>query len=235
MFLDGSRPIEAAGRPRDGQFNTVLEPVESRPAALDASIDRVSKASMTQTRRQRTTSCPPAGRSGLSGPWSLEWLEARKGQAPSGGGVVGDPLKKVVRGQHKTKSGGFLQNSLPSLKRIARLPINDRREVLQILQKSARKRRLRGAVTRSRATGSRASAGDENSSSSVNNDWQHWVAMQGHGHTVEDDVVEVGNFVGATCKGDTTNMFSVLSKPGTDKRDSRGAVKGEPAPQEQPR
>jgi hypothetical protein len=57
--------------------------------------------------------------------------------------------------------------------------------------------------------------------------------MQGHDHTVEDDVVEVGNFVGATFKGETANMFSVLSKPGTDKRDSMGAVKGEPTPQEQ--
>jgi hypothetical protein len=120
---------------------------------------------------------------------------------------VGDQPKKEVRGQHKTRAGGFLQNSLPSLKRIARLPINDRREVLQILKKNARKRRPRGAASRSRATGSRVSAGDDHSSSSVNNEWKHWVAMQGHDHTVVGDVVEVGNFVGATFKGDTTNGF----------------------------
>jgi hypothetical protein len=173
-ILDGAQSSEVAGRPRDGQFKCVLEPVVTRPDASDSSTARVAvtemssdstgprqvgnvsrvpvcspqmvKASMPQARRQRTASCPPAGRSGLSGPWSLEWLDAHKRRPSSGGGVVGDQPKKEVRGQHKTRAGGFLQNSLPSLKRIARLPINDRREVLQILQKNARKRRPRGAA-----------------------------------------------------------------------------------------
>jgi hypothetical protein len=178
------------------------------------------KVGMTQAQCQRTKSCPSAGRSSLSGPWSLEWLDAHnsggagvlfsfKRRPPSEGGVVGDQLKKAVRGQPKTKAGSFLQHSLCSLKRIARLPIKDSREVLQILQKNARKRRPRGAASRSRATGSRASAEDGLSSSSVNNDWKHWVAMKVHDHAVEDDVREVGSFVGATFKGDTANMFSV--------------------------
>jgi hypothetical protein len=59
--------------------------------------------------------------------------------------------------------------------------------------------------------------------------------MQGHDHTVVGDVVEVGNFVGATFKGDTTNMFNVLAKPGTGKRVLMGAVQGAATPQEQPR
>jgi hypothetical protein len=105
--------------------------------------------------------------------------------------------------------GGFLRHSLFSLKRIARLPIQDRREVMQVLQKNARRRKPKGVASRSRVSGSRASAEDGHSSSSVNNDWKHWVVMQGHDHAVEDDVMEVGNFVGATFKGDTTNMFSV--------------------------
>jgi hypothetical protein len=58
--------------------------------------------------------------------------------------------------------------------------------------------------------------------------------MQGQDHSVEDDVLEVGNFVGATFKGDMNNMFSVLSKPGTGKCASTGAVRGEVTPQEQP-
>jgi hypothetical protein len=48
--------------------------------------------------------------------------------------------------------------------------------------------------------------------------------MQCHENAVEDDVMEVGNFIGATFKGDKANMFSVLSKAGTGKRDSRGLV-----------
>jgi hypothetical protein len=50
--------------------------------------------------------------------------------------------------------------------------------------------------------------------------------MQGHDHAVEDDVMEVGNFVGTTFKGDKSNMFSVLSKSGSSKCDSMGAGQG---------
>jgi hypothetical protein len=59
--------------------------------------------------------------------------------------------------------------------------------------------------------------------------------MQGRDHAVEEDVMEVGDFVGAIFKSDTANMFSVLSKPGTRKRDSMGAMQGVATPQEQPR
>ncbi|KAK2450099.1 hypothetical protein QL285_009236 [Trifolium repens] len=96
--LAGYQSNEVAGRPRDHnlrQATPVLEPVVSRPEPLKASIPRVAesvmllaslgpgcqqkvvKAGMAQAQHQRTKSCPPAGRSGLSGPWSLEWLDAR--------------------------------------------------------------------------------------------------------------------------------------------------------------
>jgi hypothetical protein len=50
--------------------------------------------------------------------------------------------------------------------------------------------------------------------------------MQGKDNAIEDDVLEVGNFIGATFKGDKANMFSALSKPGTGKRASSGVVQG---------
>jgi hypothetical protein len=50
--------------------------------------------------------------------------------------------------------------------------------------------------------------------------------MQGQDHVVEEDVLELGNLVGATFKGDKSNMFSVLSKPGSSKCDSMGAGQG---------
>ncbi|KAK2363462.1 hypothetical protein QL285_088445 [Trifolium repens] len=270
-LLVGSQSKEVAGPSRE--FKSVLEPVVSTLEASNASIARVAESEMlsvstgpgqlgkvlralvcppklvkagTTQARHRTKSCPPAGRSGLSGPWSLEWLDAHtsgdagvlfssKRRSSPGDGVAGDQLKKAVRGHSKTKAGGFLQHSIYSLKRIARLPINDRQEVLQILRKNARKHRPKGAASRSSATESRASAEDGHSSSSVNNDWKHWVAMQGRDHAVEEDVMEVGDFVGAIFKSDTANMFSVLSKPGTRKRDSMGAMQGVATPQEQPR
>jgi hypothetical protein len=49
---------------------------------------------------------------------------------------------------------------------------------------------------------------------------------------MEDDVMEVGNFIGATFKGDMANTFSVLSKPGTSKRVSSGVVQGGASSQE---
>jgi hypothetical protein len=53
--------------------------------------------------------------------------------------------------------------------------------------------------------------------------------MQGNEAVVEEDVLELGNAIGATFKGNTSNMFSVLSKAGSGKRDSPGgAHDGEP-------
>jgi hypothetical protein len=50
--------------------------------------------------------------------------------------------------------------------------------------------------------------------------------MQGHDHAVEDDVKEVGNFIGATFKGENVNMFNVLSKAGTRQRDTMDVGQG---------
>jgi hypothetical protein len=50
--------------------------------------------------------------------------------------------------------------------------------------------------------------------------------MQGKDNAIEEDVLEVGNFIGATFKGDKANKFSVLSKPGTSERVSSGVVQG---------
>jgi hypothetical protein len=228
--------------------------VVNQPAASDASVVAMSGLKMPTRaghngslkvvkedaalgKPNRTSSCPPAGRSALSGPWSLEWLSEHNrggvGGLPSlkkrnkeGSAVGGERLKQAVKGRPKTTSGGFIHHSLCSLKRIARLPINDRREVLQILRKNARRRRPRRTSSRSRVSGNRTSAEDVNSSSTVNNDWKHWVAMQGKDNAIEDDVLEVGNFIGATFKGDKANMFSALSKPGTGKRASSGVVQG---------
>jgi hypothetical protein len=49
--------------------------------------------------------------------------------------------------------------------------------------------------------------------------------MQGNERAVEEDVLEVGNVIGATFKGDKANMFSALSKAGPVKRDTLGVVR----------
>jgi hypothetical protein len=67
---------------------------------------------------KRTSSCPPASRSGLSGPWSLEWIRdhnlgdaavvfsAKKRPKP-GRGPGEEQLKKADMGIPKTKGGGI--------------------------------------------------------------------------------------------------------------------------------
>jgi hypothetical protein len=186
--------------------------------------------------RKRTMSCPPGSRPALSGPWSLEWLQdhnlagagvvfSAKKRPRQGGVEGGGRHKEVDRGPLMKYAGGFVCNSLYSLKRIARLPINDRREVMKILQKNARRRKTkRGVASRSRPTGSKASAEGAMSSSSVNNDWKHWVAIQGGDRAVEEHVLEVGKFIGATFEGDKANMFSALSRAGLVIRDTLGVV-----------
>jgi hypothetical protein len=44
--------------------------------------------------------------------------------------------------------------------------------------------------------------------------------MQGNDCAVEEDVLEVGKAIGTTFKGDKANMFSVLSRAGSVKRDT---------------
>jgi hypothetical protein len=242
--VDGRAP--AANQPATSDASVVREAVSglnvpSRAGHIGSS--KVVKEDAALGKRNRTASCPPAGRSAMSGPWSLEWLNehnmggagalfSSKKRNKEGSDAGGERHKQAVKGRPKTKAGGFIHHSLCSLKRIARLPINDCCEVLQILRKNARRRRPRGSSSRSRATGTRTSADDVNSSSTVNNDWKHWVAMQGNDRAMEDDVMEVGNFIGATFKGDMANTFSVLSKPGTSKRVSSGVVQGGASSQE---
>ncbi|GAU12549.1 hypothetical protein TSUD_182630 [Trifolium subterraneum] len=63
------------------------------------------------------------------------------------------------------------------------------------------------------------------SSTSVNNDWKHWVVMQGNAQVAEDDVREVGK-VGVMFHGDNENMFSVLARAGKGKKTTSGASGG---------
>jgi hypothetical protein len=90
--------VKRSGTRDHGFGNTVLEPVVVSSASSGVSIERVAETEMTAQKystrkteevlpppttakaglrtdqRKRTLSCPPANRSRMSGPWSLEWL-----------------------------------------------------------------------------------------------------------------------------------------------------------------
>jgi hypothetical protein len=60
---------------------------------------------------------------------------------------------------------------------------------------------------------------NESSSASVNNDWKNWVVLHRNEVVVADDVQGIGKEIGV--KGDTKNMFNVLSR---SKQVSKGSV-----------
>jgi hypothetical protein len=131
------------------------------------------------------------------------------------------------KGSIKRKVDGLLRHSIHSLKRIARLPIQDRREVLHILQKNERRDRRGGAARLTRNEGSQVSIEASTSSASVNNDWKHWVALQGNAEKAADDILEVGKSLGVFVTGNKANMFSVLAKPAKGKPSTSQSLEGE--------
>jgi hypothetical protein len=120
---------------------------------------------------KHTKSCPPsANRSGMSGPWSLEWLHDHNH------GDAG--VDKYYR---------------------------------RILPKNMRRHRGGKGSTRPSDLSHQLFYDESTSSASVNNDWNHWVGMQGDDKAAEDDVRGFGKTLGVKFKGDKEIMFSVLS------------------------
>ncbi|PNX97250.1 cysteine-rich receptor-like protein kinase, partial [Trifolium pratense] len=180
----------------------------------------------TQSGSKRVTSCPPcANRSVFSGPWSVEWLHdmnqgeagvifsagkrPRKGECSSGGRKIsGEEDPKKIRGR------GVFRHTLSSLKKVARMPSDDRFEVLKALKKKERSRNVGVGVPQACDVRHQVSSTMSSSTASATNDWQHWVVMQGDEKVVADDVREVGEAIGVHLKGDAENMFSALTRKG---------------------
>jgi hypothetical protein len=231
----------AEGVDSDGDnLDHVAESVPSRQEvegkAFVRSVGRKQEGAAMGLGYNRARSCPPgASHSVMSGPWSLEWLQD---QGHREVGVIFSAKKKgecpwmgrhqaTQKGSKKRKVDGLLSHSIHSLKRIARLPIQDRREVLHILQKNERRERKGGVARLTRKEGSRASNEASTSSASVNNDWKHWVALQGNAEKAADDILEVGKSLGVFVTGDKANMFSVLAKPAKGKPSTSQSLEGE--------
>ncbi|MCI27137.1 sulfate transporter, partial [Trifolium medium] len=96
----------------------------------------------------------------------------------------------------RRKAGGVLRHSLYRLKKVARLPCKDRSEVLKVLKKNVRRRRGGTGVNQSCSVSHQASSEVSSSAASVNNDWKHWVVMQGNDQVAVDDVWGIGKAIG---------------------------------------
>jgi len=98
------------------------------------------------------------------------------------------------------------------------MPAKDRKEILKILNKQARERRARllshSNKTKGAATSNGSKTISDNSTSSINKDWEHWMCLQGNNKATNEDVCGIGDFIGVKYKGDNMNKFNVLSKEG---------------------
>ncbi|GAU38018.1 hypothetical protein TSUD_395770 [Trifolium subterraneum] len=186
---------------------------------------------------KRTMSCPPGvDRSAGFGPWSLEWLhdhnhgdagvifsnkKSRKDAERLGLGQG----KDVARAHKKRKDKGALRRY--RLKKVARLPREDRREVLRIIKKNEIRRRGRASNHRPYDVQNTCNSEEGPSSGSINNDWQNWVVMQGNDKAAEDDVWGIGKVIGVTPPSVNANSFNALVRAGKGQLASADAAQGE--------
>ncbi|MCI06428.1 DUF4283 domain protein, partial [Trifolium medium] len=137
---------------------------------------------------KRSSSCPPGReRTAVSGPWSFERLND---QSHGEAGIIFSSEKKKLMKRSKSagghsnvsvkeskrkKVGGVLSHTMQNLKKVARLPGKDRREVLKILKREVRNRsgKISTKISVEVAQQGRSTSGS--SVDSVNKDWENWV------------------------------------------------------------
>ena len=133
-------------------------------------------------------------------------------------------IKGQVPVPKRKKVNEVLRHSMHSLKKVARLPNQDRVAVMKFLKKNERKfqgsSKLKKAVTMI----SKDLSEETSSSSSVNNDLKHWMVLHGSEKVVREDVRLVGDTIGVQLGG-CKNMFGVLAKKGKGKK--KGSADGE--------
>jgi len=173
-----------------------------------------------------------------TGPWSLDWLAQipakptdKVGSATASKGAEKFTFAASLeysRQAHviKKTSAKQLIQSTGFVKRIARMPSADRREVLMILKKKNRKRNVRSVNIKSKDASLSSSETSKNSTTSVNNDWVNWVAVHEKSNGVKEDVNELGKALGVKFKGDPNNSFNLLSREGRKEWRSMGGVGG---------
>jgi len=155
-------------------------------------------------KQRRPTSCPLRPyRSSVSGLWSLKRLTV---QHHSEAGAISSSRKVVNKGvrskeglskgqgphHRRKKVDGVMCHNVHSLKKVARLPNQDRSEVMKFLKKHGRKyhgsSKLKKAVTMI----SNDLSYSTSSSSSINNDLKHWVILHWSEKVAREDVMSIG-------------------------------------------
>jgi hypothetical protein len=207
--------LKADGTESLKQLKTIVQPIKHAAVPLEEASTRF------ETQQQPKT-CGTV-------PWNLEWLSALPTFNKKG--IVLSPtvsaekvmVKDVFKEQScdvsasllpKQKKEGVTKRSVGFIKRVARMPANDRKEILKILKKHDKSRKIRKGKHISSDTGKETSDSSKNSSSSVNKDWENWVVLNGKPNAKADDVQDIGKAVGVSFKCDTSNSFNLLTKEG---------------------
>jgi len=204
-------------------FEVQLSPV-LRPVSL--SKNEVDKgAGLNESSKPEARASEESNR----GPWSLDWLPQQK--PISEGGAVFSSTSEVRKSKQvdsvndksisssgnalsKKKKVGVVHKSVGFMKKIARMPAKDRNQILKILKKQKRKRKVYVVNASSKDTTESANASKDNSSSSRGNDWVHWVHLHGEPKLVAEDVKDLGKIVGVNYLCNTTNTFNLLTREG---------------------
>jgi hypothetical protein len=198
------------------QFHQPLQPILQPIIEANSPSIRIS---------QKQKADGPVMRSGVV-MWSLDWLsssqENRGGNVSSptclqatvavSEGGKGQPCDDSFTFTSKESKGGNVKRSVGFIKRVAHMPVNDRKEILKILKRHDRKRKTRKGKNKSTSADTSTSESTKNSVSSVNKDWENWVLLNGKPRDVEADVKDIGKTVGVSFQCETSNSFNLLTR-----------------------
>jgi hypothetical protein len=201
-----------------GPCKSVLEPV------VNVSDNDFSAAVRQQQQDQAAGPC----KSGETAPWSLDWLSKQQAKAAGNNllfhqGIhdVKAPEKTRKQAEHvrsksatKKKKGALVKQSVGFMKKIARMPEGDRKQILNFLKKQKRSKKASKGKCQLTNEDTSTSESSKNSNSSVNKDWENWVILHGKTQEKVDDVKAIRKKVGLKFNCDTTNSFNLLTKEG---------------------
>jgi len=178
------------------------------------------------------------------GPWSIDWIKNQK--TISEGDVVFYSSRKadmVVKSKSKSttsplakscklavnKKGGVALQSVGFMKKITRLPANDRKQIIRLLKKQKCKNKMRTTQNTSKLSEASTSNSSKNSNTTASvsgtNDWENWLHLHGKVDKVKEDVRELGKVVGVKVNCDISNSFNMLSRDGRREWRAAGGIK----------
>jgi hypothetical protein len=96
---------------------------------------------------------------------------------------------------------------------------------LKALGRCVRRRRAGDHANESNSASCQASSDLRSTSATSDNDWRNWVAVHGNDQLALEDIRGIGQTIGVTFRGDVENMFSVLTRTGSNKGETSGHQK----------